>query len=216
MITITQAVGEIIQKDEVALEALRADILNFSAYAQTILSEVEKRTFRSVQPGSIVVALYRLSKNIDQIPPLRPTVNIQDLSIKTSLCEVTFDRTADTLERVTLLPKEWYRKGFFTLTQGLREITIICSEQLKNQIINHFSAKPKGVYDNLVAITLSFDEEEYLEQPNMIFSLVSALAGKRINLIEVVSTFTEISFIVRKTEMNVTVEVLQQFFRSEE
>jgi len=57
-----------------------------------------------------------------------------------------------------------------------------------------------------------FVEEEYIEVPNMIYALVAALASKRINLIEIVSTFTEISFIVRQKDMSKTVDILKEHF----
>ena len=59
---------------------------------------------------------------------------------------------------------------------------------------------------------MRFVEEEYIEVPNMIYALVAALASKRINLIEIVSTFTEISFIVRQKDMSKTVDILKEHF----
>lgn len=212
MTTITHAVEEIINADEVALESLRANILNFSAYADQILPHVEKLTHKTVQRGSIVVALHRFSKSVDSMPALRPTVHILDLSIKSPLCELSFDKTASSIESVSQFPGEWYTEGFFTITTGIREISIICSQSMKDSVMQHFSAQPSGSYDSLAAVTLRFNESEYVEQPNMIYTLVSALAGKRVNVIEVVSTFTEISFVVRKSEMNTAISVFQQFF----
>ena len=46
----------------------------------------------------------------------------------------------------------------------------------------------------------------------MIYTLVASIATKRINLIEIVSTFTEISFIVRQTDMRATIDILNANF----
>lgn len=213
MITVAKSVEEIIQADDLGLEALRAGILNLSAYAQKILPLVEEQTMKPVELGTIVVALSRISANtLEAIPPLKPDVHIQDMSIKTPLCELTFERTMANSEKLSKLPKAWFYEEFFTVTQGLGEVTIICLATMKEKVLQHFFEKPKGIYNNLVAVTIRFKEEGYIEEPNMIFTLVSALASKRINLIEIVSTFTEISFIVRDKEMNQTVQVLQRFF----
>lgn len=212
MVRISKIVEDILLADEIALEALREGILNLSAYARKILPEVERETFKSVRNGTIVVVLSRALKNIGNLPRLKTKVVIQDLSIKSPLFEVAFEKTAKNLERVSQLPRAWFTEDFFTTTEGLGEITIIATERMKTQLLNHFSVKPKGLYDNLVAITIRFKGEDYIEEPNIIFTLVSAIASKRINLIEIVSTYTEISFIVRKTEMHTTTEVLQHFF----
>ena len=70
----------------------------------------------------------------------------------------------------------------------------------------------KGHYDNLSAITVRFIEKDYIEVPNMIYTLVSALAVKHINLIEIVSTFTEISFIVSQQDIKRVVDIFKENF----
>ncbi len=212
MIRVSEVVEKILQEDEIALEALRAGILNLSAYAQKIHPRVTKEALKPVKKGTLVVALSRAMKSVNNIPPLKSKVIIQDLSIKSPLFEVTFERTSRNLKRISELPKEWFTENFFTITEGIGEVTIIVAEKMKGQLLNHFSVKPKGQYSDLVAVTIRFKEEDYTEEPNMIFTLVSALASKRINLKEIVSTFTEISFIVKQSDRYVTTEALQQFF----
>ena len=212
MIKASETVENILLKDELALESLRAGILNLSAYAQKIHPEVVRQALKPVRKGTIVVALSRFVKNINNISPLKPKVIIQDLSIKSPLFEVTFEKTSKNLKRVSELPKTWFTEGFITITEGVGEITIIIAEKMKQQLLNHFNVKPKGQYSDLVAVTIRFKEEDYVDEPNMIFTLVSALASKRINLKEVVSTFTEISFIVKQSDRHSTTEALQQFF----
>jgi len=212
MIRIAEITEEILEGDEIALEALRAGILNLSAYAKQILPKIESKTLQPVRKGSVVVALSRSAKNIGDIPPLKPKVVIQDLSIKSPLFVATFERTAKNLEKVSELPKAWFADDFFTITEGVGEITLISSEKLKNKLLNYFSVRPKGQYKGLVAVTIRFKAKVYTDVPNMIFTLMSAIAGKRINLMEVISTYTELSFVVRKSATQNIIEVLEQFF----
>lgn len=210
---ISDCVEEIIKGDTIAVEALRLQILNLSSYARSIQKEVETRTAKKVQMGSIVIALSRLQVDKNGIEELKPSVWIEDLGIKSPLCEISYEKTRETLNSAAKIRGAYLlNEHFFTVTQGVREISIICPQELKDAIKLSFNTKPKGEYDNLVAVTVRFKEEEYIEVPNMIFSLISSLATKRINLIEIVSTFTEISFIVRKNDMSQTIECLQQFF----
>ncbi|TSC87806.1 MAG: hypothetical protein G01um101416_331 [Microgenomates group bacterium Gr01-1014_16] len=212
MIKISEAVLDLIQGDEVALEALRAGVLNLSAYARKIKTQIEKRLYKSVRSGSIVTALSRIATGIRDVQPLRPAVKINDLSIKARLFEVTYEKTQEIMDKVSLIEPKPGGNDFFTITQGLGEVTVIAPESNKEIILKHFGVKPKGQYDNLVAITVRFSELEYIEVPNMIYALVAALASKRINLIEIVSTFTEISFIVRQKDVDVAVDVLRNHF----
>ena len=130
MIKISAVVYDIIQGDETALEALRAGILNFSAYARKIKPQIENRLYKNVQQGSIVTALSRIVSRSTKIPSLRPDVRILDMSIKSPLCEVSYEKTEETLKKASKLIEQKDTKGkFFTITQGITEITIIlCSD----------------------------------------------------------------------------------------
>lgn len=212
MIKISQIVSELISGDDVALEALRAKILNLSAYAEQIRPKIENRLYKTVKKGSIVTALSRMSQEAVHTPPLKVPIHIEDLSIKSPLCEISYEKTDNIAKKIATIAVKYSTKGFFTSTQGIGEVTLILSQDLKSSVIKQIGVKPKGVYDNLSAITLRFIEEDYIEAPNMIYTLISALAARRINLIEIVSTFTEISFIVRQKDSKATIEVLKDNF----
>lgn len=209
MIRISQAVADLVLGDEIALEALRAGILNLSAYADRILPTIEKSLYKEVRKGSIVTALSRLSLKVSHVPALRALVRIKDMSIKAPLCELTYEKTSQISQKVSHLVSKYFHKGLFTVTQGIGEVTLIVLQEIKSAVMNDIGVKPNGQYDDLAAVTVRFTEDEYIEVPNMIYTLIAALASKRINLIEIVSTFTEISFIVREKDMKETIEVLK-------
>jgi hypothetical protein len=216
MIKISDVVLEIINGDEIALEAIRMGILNLSAYAKKIQPLISERTYKSVSISAIVTALSRMKNKLNNVSPLRPVVTIEDMSIKSPLVEISYEKTVKLAQIASKLDTRLLQKSsFYTITYGVDEISLIVSQDLKNKILEHFNVNPKGVYENLVAITLRFIEKDYIEVPNMIYALVSALASKRINIIEVVSTFTEISFIMREKDMKQTIDALKYFFHQE-
>lgn len=203
---------DIICTNEVALESMREGILNLSAYAESIVPLVEKRLIKSVKRGSVITALSRMSAGISHVAPLRSPIHIEDLSIKSPLCELTYERSAEIIQNISQQSFQYRGKGFFTVTMGIGEVTMIIPQGLKEQIMKQFKSNPKGQYDNLCAITTRFSENEYIEVPNMIYTMVAVLAGRRINLIEIVSTFTEISFIVRQKDLKNTIDVMKDNF----
>lgn len=195
---ISDAVREILASSEVALSAFNAGVLNLSAYAKTVRRDIEARTKKSVKTGSIVVALSRIKREKTKQAPLLPDAEIQYISVKSGLAEISFDRTRENLARL----RELYRDpavnadDFFVVTQGTGEITIVTPKQALRRI-KHLTrpAKPKAIIKNLVALTVRFTQD-YIETPNVIFSFVRRLALKRINIVEIVSTYTELTFIL--------------------
>ncbi len=213
MMLISDSVKEIVLEDGLAVEAIQKGLLNFSAYAKQIHKIVEEKTKKPVALGSIVVALTRLINTIKTQPALYPKVEIIGLSVTSALSEVTYEKTQQNITKLTTLSNSVLNtKEFFTVTEVLHEITIICSNNAKDIVINYFKQKPKVIINDLVAVSVQFSPD-YLETPNIIYSLVNALATKHINIIEVVSTYTELSFIVRKRDMEKTIRVLDSYSR---
>lgn len=213
MIKISKVVEEMLRENDVAKEALKHNYLNMSAYAKTIQKNIASRLYKPVSVAAIVVALSRLQQTLAREPDYYPKVHIEDLSLRANLSEITYEKTKEAVIAATKLNTLLIDpEAFFAITQGSHELTIICDSAHIDKIIPQFPAEPKGQYDDLTAITVRFIESDYIEVPNMIFTLIAALAVQRINLIEIVSTFTELSFVVRSHDAQRTISALSQFF----
>ncbi len=212
MITISRLIEKILEGDDVAREALRLNYLNMSAYAKKIRPHITAKLYKPVSVASIVVALSRIRSTFAQQPDYRPAVHIEDLSLRANLSEVSYEKTKEAvIASVKLNTLIIHPDAFFAITQGTHELTVICDSAHLEQIVNQFPTEPKGRYADLTAITVRFIEQEYIEVPNMIFTLISSLAVARINIIEIVSTYTELSFVVRNKDAERTISALSQF-----
>ena len=214
MIKVSQTVREIIFQDDIALLAMESGILNLSAYAERIVSEVEDKTFKSVKKGTIVVALTRIAEECKNQATVRPKIFLDDLSIRSPLCDVTFHKTEETRNKLKNLHQKISinENAFFTVTQSMSEITIIAPQALLPAVLKHFEGKPKAVYSELAGITVRFSEE-YLDVPNILYTLQSAMAVHQINFIEIVSTYTEFSYILEKKYLEIATQALKKFFK---
>src|SRR3989344_961353 len=125
MIKISQLVEDALTTDEIALEALRAGILNFSAYAEKIRPLIEKKLYKEVKKGSIVTALSRMAGKSKKLRPLRVNVHLEDLSIKSPLCEISYEISKEVSLKVSNLLAKHAGRGFFTSTQGIGEASVI-------------------------------------------------------------------------------------------
>lgn len=177
-----------------------------SAYAKTIRREVEARAKKPVRVGSIVVALSRIRHEKTKQKPLVPNAEIEDLSVKSGLAEISFERTRENLARLRTLygVHGAETSNFFMVTHGAGEITIVAPDASLPRIARAIRpAKPKAVIKNLVALTVRF-RRDYVSTPNVIFSFVRHLALKRINIVEIVSTYTELTFLIDQRDLQET------------
>lgn len=212
MLSVTNTVLDILTKDETGLEACIEGILNYSAYADKIHSLVEKNTLKTVKKGTIVSALSRIAQNkLKDIPSYKPNIKIHNLNVKSPIYILVYDKTADVQRRVsTLNPFLVNPTDIFSVTEGTAEILLSCSEKSREFIKKHIGIIPKKEFENVAAITAQFSEEQS-NMPNLLHVLFTALGHKRINLLYVVSGYTEISFLVDKKDMEETIRTLDEF-----
>ncbi|MEN8252923.1 MAG: hypothetical protein ABFQ62_00925 [Patescibacteria group bacterium] len=209
---VSDSVRAKVQSDEIAFEAMRSGIMNLSAYAKSIQDDVEKDTWKNVSTNSLVVALSRVAKELKSGESLRPDFSMEDLTIRSPLSDVSFAKTKENLEQLHAFQKDFIGKEnqFFMMTQSVREITIILAPEHKQLLFSYMKSEPKEIFDNLVAITISFSPE-YLTIPNVIYTIIAQIALQRVNIREIVSTYTELSIVIDEKEMQKAIEALQVF-----
>lgn len=214
MIKIQPIVRNIILGEPEAYFALTNRYMNMSSYAYRIRPKIEALTKKQVTITSLVVSLSRIRGELKKEKPLAQEVTIKGITTKLPLSEIVYENTKNSIEKLELIHKHINinKEDFFTTTLGTGELTIVCSSNIVEKIIKHFNEKPKLNIKNLAAIGVTFDPKHFNE-PNIIFSLILVLARARINIAEIVSTYTELIFIVSEKDFSKTVELLSELHK---
>lgn len=208
MIKIKDIVKEITLKDEEILYPFTHNLLNLSAYAKKIQKEVEDRSFKKVAIRSIVVALSRIQKEVDGKNPLIQDVIINNISTKSPLSELVFEKNSDVLRNLSKLHKKVTTSNddFLTITLSTNEISVICSDRIVEDVLKTLGSRPRMIQDGLASLGLTF-HPKYYEIPNVGYSLLRKVAQKKIILAEIVSTHTEMIFVFHQKDLASMVEI---------
>lgn len=202
MQTISDIVENIIDNDTEAQSAARNGYLDVPAYASLIKSSVAKNMFKEVNQRTLAITINRIIKRKYSGLNQSMTPKLVNISVHTDLIENTYEKNRQNLIRIADLA-EVVKKSpdkFFTVTQSNNELTIIAEAEVADKVaIVYKSAHTLYSANNLCGVSVKFSIK-YLEQPNIIFELTKRLANKFINVIEVVSTTTELTFIVNKCD----------------
>jgi hypothetical protein len=87
---------------------------------------------------------------------------------------------------------------------------LILPATLQGEVLKIFKGEaPTLVLENLASLTLRFPSR-YLHTPNTTFALLRPLALNRINIVEVVSTYTELTVIVAEKDLQAAFAVLSR------
>lgn len=214
MIKIHPIVRDIVLGEIEAYFALTNGYMNMSSYAYHIQPMVEEQAKKQVTITSLVVSLSRLRKEFKKEKPLIQEVAIKNITTKLPLSEIVYENTNKFIKELESLHKNISvsQDDFFTTTIGTTEIDIICSANLEKKILKHFNIKPKYINHNFAAIGVSFGPEVF-GTPNIFFSLLLITARARINIEELVSTPTELTFIVAEKDFSKTVALFSELHR---
>jgi aspartokinase len=214
MIKIHPIVREIVLGELEAVFALTHGYMNMSSYAHQIKPQVEQLTKKKVTTTSLVVSLSRLRTELKKAPPLIRDVVIKNITTKLPLSEIVYENTDKLTKELESLRKEVLitSEDFFTTTIGTIDVDIMCSENLESRILKHFKTKPKYLNHNFAAISISYGTEVF-GTPNVFFSLLAVTARANINIEELISTPTELTFIVAEKDFAKTVALFSEMHR---
>lgn len=192
------------------------EIINLSALARLIRPEIERELMKPVSESAILMALKRYSPKIPhKSAELRKVLSkMGDMTVRSNLMEFTFKRGDTLLEKLKHLLQriEQRRDTFVTFTQGIYEVTVIVSADLAPDVKHIFFGETIiSSLSDLAAVIIRLSPQTVVT-PGVHYSILKQLAWKNINVVEVVSTFSEFTIILEKKNVDLTFSILMKFF----
>ena len=212
MISIKDALGEIIQSYPFIEEGLSKGIVNYSAFAREIKPQIEKRLYKDVKEGAIVMALKRISEKLSKKRSKESNINLTDLTVRSNLSEYTFLNSETLPKKISELFSQILNEKdiLCALSEGVRETTFIVSSGLTNKIEKIFDQeKLVAKFYNLSSITIRLPKE-VVYIPGVYYQILKRLAWENINVIEVLSTYTELTVIVENKDVDQAFSTLKK------
>lgn len=206
MISVSQALDQVLRQRPLILEGLSEGIINLSSLARKIQPEVEEQLQRDIKLGALIMALKRFEPGLtiylsDKIKNVVGT--IEDITVRSSLSSFTFQNSDNLSELQALLIKEIASKKsvFYTISQGVFETTIIASDTIRHKLQTIFKNEILiSQLDNLSSITLRLPKENK-EVPGLYHFIFSRIVWDGINVHEVISTTHEFSVVVKSDDI---------------
>ena len=216
MVTVSHLVEKIIEQKPFLQEALSKGIVNNAALAEELRPQLEKELKKKVKFSAVNMAVRRLGEKLDKSFISKAKFDKRsDITIKSNLIEITVYKMEDVQKTIKqLYDIVDFRKGdFLTITQGLYEIMIIVDAEYKNEILQLFSKKAvKKVICELSSLTISLPQSS-IDTVGLFYIVTRSLNWENINIIDIVSTFTEMTYIIHEDDTARSFEVLRKVVR---
>ena len=214
MKTISSVVESVIHRKPFLQSALAEGIINLTSLSRQIKPEIESYLGKEVREGAIVMALKRLSENLEfraSHKIVKVLKNIGEITVRSSLVDFTFLTSESILEKQAELMREIHRNPdvFYTSSRGVNEINIVASDRLEGFIEDLFSGeRMTQKVTNLASVTVKLPHEN-VTVPGIYYFIFQRLAWEGIVLHEVISTTNEFTIIVDDPEADKAFTVIK-------
>jgi len=209
MPTATHIVQNLIRDKPFLEEAISQGIINYAALAAKIQPTVEFALRKKVKTSAIMMALRRLCETI----PVKtlPAISFTDadIEVRSGLFETTVQKSTTAVQSVKKLYDliDFNKGDFLAQTQGMHEITIISNQRHQKKIANIFSEGTIKTITQLASITVRIPPES-VETVGLFYQITKALNWENINIIEIISTLTEMIFILNEKDVPLAFKTL--------
>ena len=214
MVTVSHIVKKLVSEQVFVEEALGNNIISVANFAEQLLPKIERELGKKVKHAAIVMALRRYSEEISKH---RKRIKKFDYSgeilMKTNVCDFAVVKSPSLLVKLKTIYNlvNFERGDTLNVILGNNEVNVIINEKYSQKLTNFLSGeKILNKEYGLISLTIIFTSEDFLYTPGIMFDTVRRLAWNDINVYEIVSTMTELTFILNKKDSMKAYDVLQE------
>jgi hypothetical protein len=206
MTTISDEIENIVTGSPFLKEALIKDLINISALARDIKPELEKNLHKKITTAAINMALKRYLFKIKKNKIFSTDIkkHYGDLTLRSGLFENTYKNSLNLSKAISKILDviKIDDSVYFTFTKGIWQSTVIASQILEKEIdkilIDELIIEK---FNNLSSITIRLTNG-HIAIPGICDYPLKVLSWYGINIIEVVSTYEELSIILRSEDVD--------------
>jgi hypothetical protein len=200
--TAAEVTRQYIEDHPAVRDCLTYNILNFTSLAKKIRQETGLANQEAIE---VACRRYQRQMRADRTLESRvlEVVKASRLEVRTRVAIVTARSDWETMGRVletgrTLLAD---RRHLLQLLQGPSAVTILCEEDLVEAVMAATGKRATlGVHRRLSALTVR-SPETIVDTPGVLAFLASALFQAGINSLELMSVYTDSTFVVREADV---------------
>ena len=203
MVTISNLIEHEIKRKPLLQEALTQGIVSFSALAEQLEPSIAKQIGKEVRLPAIIMALRRHAEKLQEQSKQKQKFSYNaEIIMKSNLVDISVLKTHSFFTKVEKIYDivDFEKGDTLNIIQGAYEISIIINTKYKEKLLAILADEKMHITEeNLTALTINFSRD-YVEAPGVLFEFTRKLAWNNINVVEIISTSKELTFIIAKKD----------------
>ena len=215
MKTIAAVVEHYIKTKPYLSTAMSQGIINLTSLARQIQPEIEETLQKPARSGAIVMALKRISDNLEFLSThkiVKVLKGIGDITVRSSLVDYSF-KISDSLlnaQAQFLAEVNDNPNVFYTSSRGVTESNLIVSSNAAVQLERCFEQeKLIEKTEDLSSISIKLPTEN-VTIPGIYYFIFQRLSWEGVNIFEVISTSNEFTILVGEDQVNVAFKAIKE------
>ncbi len=215
MKTIASVVENYIKTKPFLSTALSQGIINLTSLSRQIQPEIELALQKEARSGAIVMALKRISDNMEFLSThkiVKVLKGIGDITVRSSLVDYSF-KISETLlsaQASFLAQVNDNKEAFYTSSRGVAESNIIVSQNISELVDTIFHAETcHSKVENLSSITIKLPTEN-VTIPGIYYFIFQRLSWEGINVNEIISTSNEFTILIDEQQVSSAFEEIKK------
>ena len=209
MITISEAVEDIVETHPELRFGFYHGLLNLTKVARFLKPSIEARTKKEVTEAAVLMNLSRSQAKLAKLPQAEQERLVLDkVNIQSGLCAATVVKTPSSHKELNrVFQRVQSRNGFITVTEGMRQVTVIVEAENLAVVKGALSSPPFLLHEELASVSVAF-HQRYLEVRGILFQLLEEVTLQNINVIELASTATELSIFLHEDDVQLAFDAI--------
>ena len=214
MKTIASVVENYIKTKPFLSTALSQGIINLTSLSRQIQPEIELALQKEARSGAIVMALKRISDNMEFLSThkiVKVLKGIGDITVRSSLVDYSF-KISETLlsaQASFLAQVNDNKEAFYTSSIGVSESNIVISISMKHLVSIYFENEELlEKSENLSSVTIKLPTEN-VDIPGIYYFIFQRLSWEGVNIRQVISTSNEFTILVDEDSVNTAFKVIK-------
>lgn len=215
MKTIASVVEHYIKTKPYLSTAMSQGIINLTSLARQIQPEIEETLQKTARSGAIVMALKRISDNLEFLSThkiVKVLKGIGDITVRSNLVDYSFKISESLLNAQAKFLSEVNDNPnvFYTSSRGVTESNIIVSSNAVQQLENYFEGETLiEKTADLSSISIKLPTEN-VTIPGIYYFIFQRLSWEGVNIFEVISTSNEFTILVGDDQVNTAFKAIKE------
>ena len=203
-VTVSHLVKKIVGENSFLMEAMGKELISYGNLAEQLKQDIEKELGKKVKEPAIIMALRRYADDLRDFDKKTRRFRFEgEILMRTNIMDFNIVKSNSLLNKIKNLYGliDFERGDVLNIILGNNEVSIITNEKYKEKLSNFLKGeKIINKEFDVVSLTLSFRSKDFIYTPGVVFTAVRNLAWNNINILEIVSTMTELTFILKKKD----------------